>query len=65
MLHPNEVSAARLIYGASAGAASIVSAKIRNALQPILLCAESVDDAEALAGVSDLIDIADYMHGKP
>lgn len=65
MLYPNEVSAAPLLHGANATAASIVSARIRNALQPMLLCAESVDDAEALAGIGDLIEIADCLHGRP
>jgi hypothetical protein len=65
MLYPNEVTAARLLHGANDVAARIVSAKIRNALQPILLCADSVSDAEALAGVGDLTEIADYLHGPP
>ena len=65
MLNANEVNAARLLCVANAPAAAIVGAKIRNALQPILLCAESVNDADALAGVADLVDVADYLYGRP
>jgi len=62
-LYSNEMQAARMLRAANPTAARMVAAKIRNALQPIILIDEVATDAGALASIADLETIANILHG--
>jgi hypothetical protein len=64
-LYPNEITAARMLYAANPTAGHLVAAKIRNCAQPLVLLDEVAADPGAIAALDELLNLADYLAGKP